>query len=104
MEEKVAMEDIKILSHRLSNVLGISETSMNLLRNADKKTVKRRWDTMRDVITVIGRDRINTEIGFLRKRREIVERVSGKIYVNVYDQLLMLKIHNTLHGNFFNNS
>ena len=89
MEDKVTMEDIKILSHRLSNVLGISETSMNLLKNADEKSVKRRWDMMRDVITVIGRDRIHTEIGFLQKRRETVERVSGEMYVDVCDKLLM---------------
>jgi len=74
LERRINIENIKILNHRLNNILGFSESSMNRLKNAGINTMKRRWITMRDVIIVTGRDRI--------------EKVSEEIYVDICKQLL----------------
>ena len=63
---------------------------MNRIKNADGKTIERRWATMRDVIIVTGRDRINKEIALFRHRKKIIEKVSEETYVDVYDQLLSI--------------
>lgn len=82
------VENIKILNHRLSNILGFSETSMNRLRNADRDVVDKRWGTMRDVIMVTGRNRISKEIGLYRKERKKIEKISGEIYNGIYKRFL----------------
>lgn len=82
------IENIKILNHRLNNILGFTESSMNRLKNAGIKTMKRRWITMRDVIIVTGRDRIEKEIELYRERKNIIEKVSEEIYVDICKQLL----------------
>ena len=88
LERRNNIENIKILNHRLNNILGFSESSMNRLKNADIKTMKRRWITMRDVIIVTGRDRIEKEIELYRERKNIIEKVSEEIYVDICKQLL----------------
>ena len=82
------VENIKILNHRLSNILGFSETSMNRLKNADRDVVDKRWGTMRDVIMVTGRNRISKEIGLYRKERKKIEKISGDIYNGIYKRFL----------------
>ena len=43
---------------------------------------------MRDVIIVTGRDRIEKEIELYRERKNIIEKVSEEIYVDICKQLL----------------
>ena len=88
LERRNNIENIKILNHRLNNILGFSESSMNRLKNAGINTMKRRWFTMRDVIIVTGRDRIEKEIELYRDRKTIIEKVSEEIYVDICKQLL----------------
>ncbi len=89
MKKEEDINNIKTLNHRLNNILGMSESSMNRLKNADVKTMDRRWATLRDVIIVTGRDRINKEIALFRHRKKIIEKISTETYVDVYEQLLM---------------
>ncbi len=56
--------------------MGIIESSMNLLNNADVNTREKRWITMRDALMVTGRDRINKEIDSFRNVRKSIEKVS----------------------------
>jgi hypothetical protein len=88
LERRNNIENIKILNHRLNNILGFSESSMNRLKNAGINTMKRRWITMRDVIIVTGRDRIEKEIELYREIKTIIEKVSEEIYVDICKQLL----------------
>ena len=43
---------------------------------------------MKDVIIVTGRDRIEKEIELYRERKNIIEKVSEEIYVDICKQLL----------------
>ena len=81
------IENIKIINHRLSNILGFCESSINRLKNADLKTVRKRWDTLKDVIIATGRGRINKEIKFYRKDGRIIEKASEKWYSDISKQL-----------------
>ena len=93
MGKRGDIENIRILNHRLNNILGFSESSMNRLKNADVKTMERRWITMRDVIIVTGRNRIHKEIGLYSKRKGIIEKVSRGIYADIRKQFLEVDKH-----------
>jgi hypothetical protein len=81
------MENINILIHRLNNVLALIESSINRLKNADKKTLRKRWLFMKDVIIATGRDRLDREIEFYKKPENTIENAFEEIYDNVCKQL-----------------
>lgn len=82
------VEKIKGLSHRLSNILVIAGSGMNRVKNANSDTVGKRWGAMIDAIIVTERKRISKEIELYIKEREIIGRVSGETYADIYRQLL----------------
>ncbi len=82
------VEKIKALGHKLRNILGIIESGMNRLKNANSDTVAKRWGDMRDAIIVTERNRISKEIELYIKEREIIDRVSKETYADIYRQLL----------------
>ena len=67
------MEDIDILIHKLNNIIGLIESCINRLKNADEDALKKRWLFMKDVITTTGRDRIDKEIVFCKKLENTTE-------------------------------
>lgn len=81
------MENIKILIHGLNNVLGLIESCINRLKNADVKTLNKRWLNMKDVIIATGRDRLNREIGSYKKLEDTIEKTLGETYNNICEQL-----------------
>ncbi len=78
------MENIKISIHRLKNFLCVTESSTNRLRNADVKTLNKRWFFMKDVIIATGRDRLGREIELYKKSENSTERTFEKTYNNIY--------------------
>ncbi len=86
MGKKEDIENVTSLNHSLNNVLGIIESSMNLLNNADVNTLGKRWVAMRDALMVTDRDRISKEIDLFKNVRKVVERVSMETYMDVYSQ------------------
>ncbi len=86
MGKKEDIENVTSLNHSLNNVLGIIESSMNLLNNADVNTLEKRWVAMRDALMVTDRDRISKEIDLFKNVRKVVERVSMETYMDVYSQ------------------
>ncbi len=82
------IESIKTIQHNLSNILGFSESCINRLKDADAKTMNRRWITLNDVIIATGRDRIKKETVLYRKSKGIIEKVSEEIHTDVCKQLL----------------
>ncbi len=88
MKKKEDIENVTSLNHNLNNVLGIIESSMNLLKNADVNTLEKRWVAMRDALIVTGRDRINKEIDSLINARKAIENVSMETYMDAYSKLL----------------
>lgn len=87
LAKKEDIENIKTLNHRLNNILGFSASSINRLKIADAKVIEKRWANMRDVIVVTGKCRIDKEIELLKKRKEILEKVSRDVYTDVVRQL-----------------
>ncbi len=88
MEKKEDIGNVTSLNHNLNNVVCIIESSMNLIKNADVSTLKKRWFAMRDILMVTGRDRINKETDLFRNVRKAVESVSIETYSDVYNQFL----------------
>ncbi len=86
MEKIEDIENVTSLNHNLNNVMGIIESSMNLLNNADVNTREKRWIAMRDALMVTGRDRINKEIDSFRNVRKSIEKASLETYKDVYSQ------------------
>jgi hypothetical protein len=80
-------EALRALNHRLCNIQGIIESCINLLKNADDKSMIKRWSTMREVLMVTGRDRINIETVMYCTKKETIEGISREIYRDVYDKL-----------------
>lgn len=81
-----AMENIKVLIHRLNNILGLIESCINRLKHADVKTLNKRWIAMKDVIIATGRDRLSREIELYKKTKDTIERTSGEKYKDVFKQ------------------
>ncbi|MHC4321664.1 MAG: hypothetical protein ACYST3_05250 [Planctomycetota bacterium] len=81
------MENIDILIHRLNNFLALIESSINRLKNADKKTLEKRWLFMKDVIIATGRDRLDREIVLYKKSENTIENASEETCNNVCKQL-----------------
>ncbi len=88
MGKKEDINNVTSLNHNLNNIVGIIETSTNLLNNADINTLEKRWVAIRDALMVTGKDRINKEIELFRNVRKAVEKVSVETYNDVYSQLL----------------
>ncbi len=82
------IESIRTLKHNLRNILGFSGTCINRLKNANAETMGKRWITLKDVIIATGRDRMNKEIELYKKRKDIIEKVSMRMYKETYGQLL----------------
>ncbi len=81
------IENINILIHRLNNILGLIESCINRLKNADVKILNKRWLFMKDVITATGRDRLNREIGLYKNPVNTIERTFGETYNIICKQL-----------------
>jgi hypothetical protein len=81
------MENIDILIHKLNNIIGLIESCINRLKNADEDALKKRWLFMKDVITTTGRDRIDKEIVFCKKPENTIEKVFKEAYINSCEQL-----------------
>ncbi len=81
------MENIKILIHRLNNILGLTESCINRLKNADVKILNKRWFNMKDVIIATGRDRLSREIELYKKLENTIEKTVGGTYNNICEQL-----------------
>ncbi len=82
-----AIEIIKVLIHRLNNILCLIESCINRLKNADVKTLNKRWLNVKDVIIVTGRDRLNREIGLYKKPENTIEKTFVGTYSNIREQL-----------------
>jgi len=87
------MENIDILIHKLNNIIGLIESCINRLKNADEDALKKRWLFMKDVITTTGRDRIDKEIVFCKKPENTIEKVFKETYINSCEQLSEADIH-----------
>ncbi len=74
------MEEIKTSIHRLKNFLCIAESCTNRLKNADEKTLNKRWLFMKDIIITTGRDRLVREIALYKKPEYSTERTYNSIY------------------------
>ncbi|MCP4252387.1 MAG: hypothetical protein GY775_03065 [Candidatus Scalindua sp.] len=74
------MENIKTSIHRLKNFLCVTESCTNRLKNADVKTLNKRWFFMKNVIITTGRDRLDKEIELYKKPENSI----GTIYNNIY--------------------
>ncbi len=72
------MENIKTSIHRLKNFLCVTESCTNRLKNADVKTLNKRWLLMKDIIIVTGRDRLGREIKLYKKSDNSIERTFGR--------------------------
>ncbi len=86
MAKKEDIEKVASLIHNLYNIMGIIESSMNLLNNANENTLGKRWIGMRDAVMVSGEDRINKEIDLFRNERKAMESVSMETYMDIYDK------------------
>ncbi len=85
MAKKEDIEKVASLIHNLYNIMGIIESSMNLLNNANENTLGKRWIGMRDAVMVSGEDRINKEIDLFRNERKAIESVSMETYMDTCD-------------------
>jgi len=81
------MENITITIHGLKNFLSITETCTNRLKNADAKTMNKRWLFMKDIITATGRDRLGREIALYKKWENSKEKAFGRTYDNTCKRL-----------------
>ena len=77
------MENIKTSIHRLKNFLCVTESCTNRLKNADMKTLNKRWFFMKDVIIATGRNRLDREIELYKKSEHSTERTFKETYNNV---------------------
>ncbi|MBC8555352.1 MAG: hypothetical protein H8D23_37535 [Candidatus Brocadiales bacterium] len=81
------MENKKILIHRLNNVLTLIESCINRLKNADVKTLNKKWFFMKDVVIATGRDRLDREIELYKKTENPTKKAFEETYNNVCKQL-----------------
>ncbi len=102
--KKEDIENIKTIQHNLSNILGFSESCINRLKNANIETMQRRWNTLRDVIIVTGRSRINKEIKLYKRRKDIIGKVSTRVYTDTCSQLLEADKYYKVMFDLLNNS
>ncbi len=86
MGKKEDIEKVASLNHNLYNIIGIIESGMNLIINANVNTLGKRWGAMRDALMVTGGDRINTEIDLFTNVGKTVKNVSMETYMDVYDR------------------
>ena len=76
------MERITITIHGLKNFLSITENCTNRLKNANAKTLNKRWLFMKDIIIATGRDRLGREIALYKKWENSKEKAFGRTYNN----------------------
>ncbi len=88
MGKKEIIENVTSLTHNLNNIVGLIESSMNLLKNADVNTLGKRWVAMRDVLMVTGRDRINKEIESFNNVSKAAESITIETYTDAYSKFL----------------
>ena len=81
------MEDIEISIHGFKNFLGITEACTNRLKNADVKTLNKKWLFVKDIINTTGRDRLSKEIELYKKTEYSIERTFGRTYNNICKRL-----------------
>ncbi len=80
------IENIKVLIHRLNNILTLNESCINRLNNSSLMTLNKRWITMKDVINATGRDRIYSEIVLYKKTKDIIKNTFGEKYNDIFKQ------------------
>ncbi len=85
-------EDMAALIHSLNNIVGIIESSINLLKHANVNTLGKRWVTMRDALIVTGRDRLDKEISTFRNVRNAEGSISMEIETDAYSKFLKANI------------
>ncbi len=81
------MENVKVLIHKLNNILALIESSINRVKNADKETLDKRWIFMKEVIIATGRDRLDSEIVLYKNTESTIENELHVTYKSVDRQL-----------------